>query len=333
MSAQLKRIRLNPRAIASLAPPLRRQLMQAPRLNRVPSAMPQLLSSAPRIRQLSTSAKADAKAGAEGDRQPLVYGRELRVPAMVASDSKSPPRNACKLTQKQLDEISRSAECQRLMAELQKAVQSLRVRSKPLRADRLLDSDAAEEKEKGEPSTSLQFGWFKLSQGNTLKLRPHNFHSDYASVRAPLFALGALFGGFHSASVTRGSEFEVQAEKHDHGSSIAFTLGEFQGGKLIVDIPREKKGVCSARTSLNDSSGRKTVFADVSKGRALDVLRKPTLFDASQGYCTEPKTSGDRVFVRFSNRSDVPADCGRIVAMPPSASEQVPMLAAAWILH
>ena len=52
------------------------------------------------------------------------------------------------------------------------------------------------------------------------------------------------------------------------------------------------------------------------------MLRKPTLFKSNTGHCTEPVTSGQRIFVCFYNRRDMPADCAR-VAMPPSASKQV----------
>ena len=46
-----------------------------------------------------------------------------------------------------------------------------------------------------------------------------------------------------------GTEFDVHADSNDAGLAIGFTLGEFRGGKLIVDIPSSKQGAVLRRLS------------------------------------------------------------------------------------
>ena len=166
----------------------------------------------------------------------MVYSRELRVPMLTVSDPS--PRNLCALSAQQLAELSSSEECQTLMRQLEAAVLDLPEHLLPrsARVDRL--SQLSGERGGG----SLQFGWYKPTKSDSLRLRPANFDPELAAVREPLFELNKLFGGFTSAVINVGLKLGVHVDDNDVGASIGLTLGQFQGGRLVVDIPSEKKG-------------------------------------------------------------------------------------------
>ena len=265
-----------------------------------------------------------ALSGAQSPRDTNSESHTHVSPARVAAlrPSDSAPRNECKLTQQQLMEIGRSEQCQQLMSELEAAVLALpEIARTSKRLARLTIDDGQ--------GSSMQFGWYRPTKSASLKLRGNNQLPELAAVRAPLFELNALFGGFCSAVINVGATFAAHADPNDIGNSIGFTLGKFEGGQLVVDVPWRWQGAakCSSLTQapcicLSCVSDGKRVFGDANQGRALDVLRKPTLFESSKGHCTAPVTSGQRIFVCFYNRRDMPAECAR-TAMPPSGSKLV----------
>ena len=212
------------------------------------STLARCVGATTRVRELATrSSSSDVasevatSSAAESNEAQMVYSRELSMPMLRVSDTTS-PRNVGKLTQKELDAVARSDECQQLLTQLETAVLSMSeslLQVKSQRAERLSRSTGESEQTS---SSSLQFGWYKPTKSNTLRLRSNNFSPEYASVRAPLFALNALFGGFTSAVINFCTAFDVHADAADLGLSIGFTLGKYQGGRLIVDIPTENKG-------------------------------------------------------------------------------------------
>lgn len=160
---------------------------------------------------------------------------------MLPDSDTTTPRNECKLTKRQLAAIVRSDKCQRLMTELEMAVLSKLQLLRPARRAKKL-STADPRTSKSGANRTVQFGWVAQTAGNTLHLRADNFDPAYMSIREPLFELNALFGGFDCAAINVGTEVAPHKNEKAFGKSLAFTLGKFQGGNLIVGIPSEKKG-------------------------------------------------------------------------------------------
>ena len=121
---------------------------------------------------------------------------------------------------------------------------------------------------------------FRFAACRSSRLSDANFSPEYASVRAPLFALNALFGGFTSAFVACGTAFEVNRDPLELSGSLGFELGPRAGQPLAIfvyfynrsDVPAEVAFIAMPAPDPNAAASSVTAAAaseadDVSRPR------------------------------------------------------------------